>query len=107
MAAEPPDPKNVPLTWVGYDELPILFANQILIQHQPGEFILSFGQATAPPIVGTPEEQVAQAEQIEFVPVRPLIRLGLTPARLREFVATLQVALDRQEQAERDMGDLR
>ncbi len=90
-----PDELKLPLAWVGLDELPIVYANHFVIQFEAdGSFVLSIGQATAPPILGeTPEEIQRQAEQIEFVPVRPLARVSLTEAKLKELVAVLEANL--------------
>lgn len=85
---------DVPLSWVGYDEVPITFANQFLVQFEPDEsFILGVGQATAPAIIGTPEQVAAQARQIEFVPVRPVARIAMTEPKLRELIAALEANL--------------
>ncbi len=100
MPPEPPAFLAVPLSWVGYDETPILFANQFLIQFQPdGSFVLGVGQANAPPLLGTPEEIVEQAADITFVPVRTLLRCALTEAKLREVVQMLSANLEKFERA--------
>ncbi len=100
MANEQPQLPEVPISWVGFDELPILFANQLLVQSAgPRELVITFGQLTPPPIVGTIEEQREQLEEIPFVPVRPLVRLSVTHDRLREFIQVLQAQYEQHEQA--------
>ncbi|MGI9097687.1 MAG: hypothetical protein ACR2H2_04195 [Solirubrobacteraceae bacterium] len=48
MASDPPQSIDLPLAWIGYDDVPILFANQLLVQHQQdGSFVIGLGQATA------------------------------------------------------------
>lgn len=97
----PEEQLQVPLSWVGLDEMPILLANHFLMQFEAdGSFVLSAGQATAPPLLGTPEEIKAQAEKIEFVPVRPLARLNMTEGKLREFIAVLEANLKNFEQSQ-------
>jgi len=99
MASDPPQSIDLPLAWIGYDDVPILFANQLLVQHQQdGSFVIGLGQATAPALIGRPEELAEQAAQIEFVPVRTLARVVVTEAKLREFILALEVNLDRFEQ---------
>lgn len=61
--------RQVPVTWVDWNETPIAFANQFICQFQPEEFVLSVGQALPPPLVGTPEQVREQAENIDFVPI--------------------------------------
>ena len=85
---------EVPLSWVGYDDVPIIYANQFLIQFQPEEgFVMAVGQATAPALIGTPEQIAAQAQQIEFVPVRTLARVAMTRPKLAELIAALEANL--------------
>ena len=93
MATE--NPPELPISWVGFDELPIVFANQIMIQSTgPREIVLIFGQVANPPTAGTQEEQLAQLGEIPFVPIRPLARLGMTLDRLREFLAAMQAQVE-------------
>jgi hypothetical protein len=99
LAEQPPQKLDVPLAWVGYDEEQVAFANQFLVQFQPdGSFVLGIGQATAPPLMGTPEEVAQQVAQIEFVPVKTLMRVAMTEAKMRELVAALEANLRNFEQ---------
>jgi hypothetical protein len=92
---DPPSRFEIPLSWVGYDETPIIYANQFLIQFQSeASFVVGVGQATAPPLIGTPEQIAELAADIDFIPVRPLARFALTPDKLRELIQTLQANLD-------------
>jgi hypothetical protein len=82
MASDPQQPIELPVSWVGGDELPVLFANQFLVQTQgPHEFVVTVGQLVGPPLMGSPEEQAEQAAEISFVPVRTLARLSMTRTR--------------------------
>src|SRR5579884_1517159 len=92
-------PPQLPVSWVGFDDLPILFTNQIMVQSPgPREVVLVFGQFTPPPTAGTEEQQRAQLAEIPFVPIRPLVRLSITLDRLREFVAVMQAQIERHDQ---------
>ncbi len=93
---------QLPAVWVGVDDAPIVFVNQFAAQVNAGEVTLTFGQASAPMLLGTVEEQKAQAAQLPFVPVRSVARLGLTPARLRELVGILQQTLNRADKQAAD-----
>jgi hypothetical protein len=94
MPAEPPQQIDIPLAWVGYDEVPIVYANQFLIQFQPDQgFVMGVGQATAPPLIGPPEQVAEQVAEIEFVPVRTLTRVAFTESKLRELIAALEANL--------------
>jgi hypothetical protein len=89
-----------------FDETPILFANHFLVHFQPDEFVVSVGQVTGLPLVGTPEEMSAQARAFESVPVHTLARVSLTRRRVMELIGLLQARLDEHDHAlrERDVA---
>ncbi len=87
---------TIPVSWVGIDDLPIQFANQFLVQfQQPGEFFLTVGQLTPPPLLGQPDEQLQQLQEWAFIPVKPVVRLGINRQRLEELIKVLRVIADR------------
>jgi predicted GNAT superfamily acetyltransferase len=97
-----PEGVEVPIAWMGPEDVPILFANAFVAQFDQtlDAFILTIGQMTPPALIGaSPEELRAQAEQITFVPVKPVARFALSPGRMRELVAVLHANLDQQERA--------
>jgi hypothetical protein len=97
-----PDSIAVPIVWSGPEDVPILFTNAFVSQFDLtlDAFILTFGQMTPPALIGaTPEELKEQAEQVTFVPVKPIARLSLTPRRMQEVIAALQANLDQLERA--------
>jgi hypothetical protein len=103
---------ELPLVWLGPEDVPILYINAVVSQFDAqtmDSLIVTLGQLTPPAIVGaTLEERREQADQIAYVPVKPVVRLGLTEARARELVAILQANLDQLEQARnRRPGDPR
>lgn len=87
---EQPLEREVPLTWVDVDDVPVFFANQFIIQHNQDEFILTIGQMVPPPIVGPLEQREEQIEQIDFVAVKPLARIAFTYSRLMELGQALE-----------------
>lgn len=94
MADELPGSVAKPLVWIGTDDLPLHFVNQFLGVVQPNEVFLLLGSLVPPAITGdTAEERKAQAEAVPFVPVKPIVRLGMTPARLKELIGVLQETL--------------
>jgi hypothetical protein len=103
MAADDPTGIAVPIIWLGVEDVPILYANAFVGQFDPqtaDSVILTVGQMTPPAIMGaTPEEREEQVRQIAYVSIKPIVRLGLTVARARELVATLQASLDQLEEA--------
>lgn len=90
--------KALPVRWAGVESVPVLMANQFLVQvdavaDRPDQLILAIGQVTAPPVLGTPEEKLAAIQEFSEVTVRTLARFSITPARLGEFSELLRRAL--------------
>ena len=84
---------GAPLQWIDFETTPILFANHFLVQYQPNEFVVTFGQVTGPPVVGTPDQVRDETRQLGRVPIRTLARTGLTRDRIVELIALLQTTL--------------
>lgn len=99
MADESQDSVQVPLSWVGIEDLTILLANQFIIQYTEDGFFLTVGQVAPPPLLGTPEERKEQATQLTFVPVRPLARFNMTEDGLRQLIGILQENLSNYDAA--------
>ena len=86
---------QMPLVWDDPDAAEILFVNQILVQRQQDEYVLTFGQQTPPLLMGTTnEERMESAKHIPYVPIRVAVRVGTTRQRLAEFVKLIQTLLD-------------
>ncbi len=99
--------RDVPLTWIGAEDLPVSFANMFVGQVQPEEnvFYLTIGQMVPPVLVGTPQEKAEQLKQIAYIPVKPIARLALTRPRLQELAALLQLNLDQYDQVMQQMEE--
>ena len=93
----------VPIVWSGPEDVPILVANAFVCQFDSetlDAFILTVGQLTPPALVGAnPEEIRRQAEQISYVPVKPVARFGLSVGKMRELIAILAGNLEQLEAA--------
>jgi hypothetical protein len=86
---------EIPLIWGSGESLPVLATNQVLLQvdaaaGQPDMVLLTFGHASPPPVSGTPEQQRERMAKISEVVVQPVVRLSLSPRRLKEVVDLLQ-----------------
>lgn len=94
--AEPAKLPSKPLVYVGLDEVPILYSNNMVIQlNPPGEFILTFAQISPPMLLGTVEEQREQAERLEAVYARVVARLSMNRFRVEQLIRLLQGHLER------------
>jgi hypothetical protein len=92
--------------------MPVMAANQLLVQvdgagGRPDTVILTIGHGAPPPVIGTPEQQLAQLQsKYPTVPIHGLARVSLSPARLREWVDVLQTTLKRlEEEASKQRGE--
>jgi hypothetical protein len=81
---------QLPLFVTGADEVPILFSNLMIVQHEQKEFLLTFCQYSPPLTLGPPEAQLEQVKSMPYVPVKVVARIGLTPERLTELIEILQ-----------------
>lgn len=89
---------QVPVVWVGADDLPVQFVNQFLGLVEPNEIFLMLGTLVPPPIMGeTVEDRRAQAESIPFIQIKPVARVAMTAERLRQLIDTLQQTLTNYE----------
>ena len=96
---------QVPAVWVGAEDLPVQFVNQFVGVVHPGEIFLTLGTVVPPAILGnTEEKRKAQAESIQYVQVKPVAQLALTPERLREFVRVLQETVANYEKLQERMS---
>ena len=83
-------PIEIPLYIVGADEVPIVFSNLMMVQHEQREFILTFCQFSPPLVLGSPEAQAQQVKSMPYVPVKVVSRVGLTPERMNELIEALK-----------------
>lgn len=86
----------------GADDVPIVFSNMAIVQHERQEFILTFAQYSPPLVLGDAAEQREQLEAMPYLPVNVVARIGMTPDRLREFIQILQENYDAFQEKHRD-----
>lgn len=79
-----PTRMKVKLRWEENNDLPIVFANQMILNHAAiHEFVMVFGQIQIPvsPDAGTPTE----------VHVAPVAKLIIPASRMKEFVELINI----------------
>lgn len=99
-----PDPDDkpihlqVPIRYHYPDNLTTHFVNNLIIQHEPESFVISFFESFKPPILGnTREERLAKMEAIEYLDAKCVARIVVTPAAMREFVSAMADNLNRHQ----------
>jgi hypothetical protein len=104
---QPPAPIQVELQgrWAGVEEIPVVLANQMLAQTFQGGALVTFGQATPPALLGTPDEQAAQARALGTIAIRPLARFLVPTGPLLEMAQALRTTADALEAEARQAAD--
>ncbi len=84
--AQDPGRVEVPLAFLGADEIPIQLCNHVVVQVQSEEeFIVTLGQVAPPILFGTMEEQIEQARGVGYIPVKVVARVSMTRHQLRRW----------------------
>ena len=91
-SARPSFQVRIPLEWDEQDEVPILYANQVMVSHMGPEFFLTFGVVTPPMVT----DQLPDALHI-----RPQVRIAVAREAMPAVVKALQDSLQRFQQAQR------
>jgi len=101
--------KKVRIERIYPDDLQSHFVSNIVVQHQPDIFILSFFEAWPPAILGETEEEKQQAlEAVDRVEAKCVARLVLTPSKMQEFLETMKENLqnyERMMQLQSELGE--
>ena len=80
---------EIPLFMVGAEDIPIIFSNLAIVQHEDREFILTFAQYTPPFAFGPPDKAQEQIQRMPYLPVKAVARIGMTPERLEQLIGIL------------------
>lgn len=82
--------KKVKIERVYPDDLKSYFVSNVVVQHQPDNFILSFFEVWPPAILGqTDEEKEKEFSAIDRVEAKCVARLVLTPSTMKQFLDTI------------------
>ena len=82
------EPIQVPMRWVGTDDLTILMANQVFVRFQDGQVVLTFGQAMPPYELEISKETIEDLRR-EGTPCRAVAQVSLSPIKFTGFVRAL------------------
>jgi hypothetical protein len=96
------------LDWEDIDRLPVLAANQFLMQlsvSEPeitgSEVVLTVGYLAPPLLLGTPEQQQEAAAALDRLTVHPVGRFSIPIGKAAELARVIQELLQRVEAARR------
>lgn len=93
---------EVPVLWVGGDELPTIKVNQFIVQvDSAGDVFVTCGTVTPPVLLGDkPDDLRKQAEAIDYVRIRTVSKFALSVKGLREFIGVMQTGVEMAERLE-------
>ena len=90
--------RRVPINRTYPEGLSTYFIENVIIQHQPDHFIISFFELFIPPILGeTDDERLAEVSAVDAVDAKCVVRIVVTPSRMREFLKVMNENLERFE----------
>ena len=90
--------REIPLTWIGTEQLPLLFINRLIGQVDDDHFVLTLGHSVSPALIGTPQDKKDQLEQIAYLPIHPVARLAFNRSTCQDLIAILQTILEGYDQ---------
>ena len=70
-----------------------MFANHVVVQHQPDEFVLSLSQVMGPALTGNEDDRREQASEVEHLNLHTIARVAMNRRRVAELIAVLQAEL--------------
>lgn len=66
-----------------------LYATNLVVQHTPHEFIITFFEVVPPLLLGTPDMKRQQLESIREIHGNCLARIAVSATRMEEFLQVL------------------
>lgn len=90
-----PDEVAVPLAWTDLDDLDTPLANQFASLFLEEMFVVTVGNVTPPVFLGSEQARKEQAQELPYLPIRPIARFAMTEAKLEAFIDVLQGNLKR------------
>src|SRR3990172_3689638 len=77
------------------DDLQSHIVDNLVVQHQPDRFVLSFFEVWLPAMLAESDEEFqGQVDSLESVEAKCVARLVVTPQRMREFVNAMTKNLE-------------
>jgi hypothetical protein len=96
--------REISLTWIGAEELPLLWVNRFVGQSLQDHLVLTIGQSVDPALIGTPQDRIAQLEQIAYIPIRPVARIAFSRSSLQDLIGILEIIKDAYDQQQQERG---
>ena len=85
----------VSMVWVGVEDEPVRAVNNLIAQFHDESFIVSFGFANPPVLMGTKAQIKKQIASIDAVRVTTVARMAMTESQMEKTIKVLQTNLKR------------
>ena len=95
--------RQVPIVWVGLESEPVHAVNNMIAQFHEDLFIVQFGFANLPVVMGTPAQAKKQIASIDAVTVSPVARLAMSESQVEKTIKALQSNLKRYRKMKKDV----
>ena len=99
------DPRELPIEWYIPDSIISRFADNIIIQHNGSEFIISFFELLPPLAIGTPEQIQTQLKSIQSVRAQCVARVIVPSRKMEAIIEALQRTYGRFLERQSDNSD--
>src|SRR5690349_16522991 len=90
-----PGTTSVPIKWHVPEDITPRYATNFVVQFTGHEFVLSFFETRPPIVLGSPEEQREQLENLGSVRANCVAQIVVSPTRMIELVKLLNQQLER------------
>ena len=92
---EQSDEVTLRVDWVFPENIQSRYANNVLVQIGPHEFVISFFEMQLPMLLGTPEENKEKLEEMESIRAECVSKIILSPELVPGLISALQTELER------------
>jgi hypothetical protein len=93
--------KEIPLVWVGLEEIPVRTVTSVVSQIADDQFFVSFGCINHPILVGSQAAVRARLDSIESVSITPVARIAMTEEKMEQVIKALQSNLRKHRAAKK------
>jgi hypothetical protein len=91
--------KRVRIKYNYPDDLKSQFIQQVIINHEPEHFVISFFEVWTPPILADTENEKRKIfESLESVEAKCVSRVVVTPSKMKQMVKAMVENLDQYEE---------
>ena len=84
--------REIPIEWKIPETMRAVFANQMLVTHTDGQFVVVFFEALVPPILEGDSESI---KNIDRVPAVAVARIAVPPKKMPDIIKALQNSYNR------------